>query len=71
VLQQPGKDGSVVQNNAVGKQAATFRPEVLLILGFEAKLAETGIGNGTAQLLVVFAPVQGFLDVLRKSGLSI
>src|ERR1035438_3036786 len=46
VLQEPGKDRGVVKDGAVGDQAAAFRPEFLLVLGLEAKLAEPGVRDG-------------------------
>ena len=66
MFQEPGKNGGVVKNDAVGNQAAAFRPEILLILGFEAKLAEAGEGDGTTQLMIVLAPVQRLLDMLAQ-----
>jgi hypothetical protein len=40
VLQEPREDRGVAKDDAVGDQPAAFRPKLLLILGFEAELAE-------------------------------
>jgi len=57
VLQERREDRGVVKDDAVGDQAAAFRPKLLVKLGFEAELAETNVGDRAAQLVVVFAPV--------------
>ena len=64
VLQEPRQDGGVVKDDAVGDQAAAFRPQLLLILQLEAELAETGVGDRSAQLVVILTPVQSLLNVL-------
>ena len=66
MFQETGQDGGVVKDDAVGDQAAAFRPQVLFIFGLEAELAEAGEGYRSSQLVVVFSPVDRFLDVLTQ-----
>lgn len=65
----PGTPGAVrgsrrCKNDAVGYQAAAFRPKFLLVLRIESQFSEAGEGSGPAELVVVFATVHGFLDVI-------
>ena len=64
VLQKVGKERGVVKNDAIGNQPTAFRPEILLVLGLETEFAEAGERDGTAELVIVFAPVQRLLDML-------
>jgi hypothetical protein len=65
-FQETGQDGGVVKDDAVGDQAAAFRPQVLFILGLETELTEAGEGYRSSQLVGVFSPVDRFLDVLNQ-----
>ena len=58
VLQELGKDRGVVEDDAIGDQAAAFRPEFWLVLGLETEFAAAGVGDGAPQLVIVFAPIQ-------------
>src|SRR5260370_41247773 len=66
MFQETGQDGGVVKDDAVGDQAAAFRPQVLFIFGLEAELAGAGEGYRSSQLVEVFSPVARFLDVLTQ-----
>lgn len=66
MVEQVREDRSVVANNAVGDQAAAFAPDLLIIFGLEAQLAEIGIGDGSAELMVALAAVERLLDVASQ-----
>lgn len=48
VSHQFRQKGDVVVDDAVGNQAATFVPDMLLVFSFEAQLSEVGKGYGAA-----------------------
>jgi hypothetical protein len=60
---QVGQDRGMIINDAVGHQPATFLPQLLFIFCLEAELAEVGIRDRTAELVVILATVQGPLRV--------
>jgi hypothetical protein len=66
VLKEPRQERGIVENDAVGNQPTAFRPEILLVLGLEAEFAEAGERDCTAELMIVFTPVKGFLDMLPQ-----
>src|SRR5664280_1361529 len=49
--------------DAVGEEAAGLAPDPLFFFGLKAQLAEVGVGDGTVQLIVVLAAVEGMLHV--------
>jgi hypothetical protein len=66
VLQKVGKERSVVKNDAIGNQAAAFRPEILLLLGLKTEFTEAGERDCTTELMIILTPVKGFLDMLSQ-----
>jgi hypothetical protein len=48
ISEQIGQDRGVVVDDTVGNEATTLPPELLLVFGGEAQLAEVGIGDSAA-----------------------
>ena len=46
--QQTGEETGIIIDDAVGEEATAFPPELLVVFGAEAQLAEIGIGDGAA-----------------------
>jgi hypothetical protein len=71
VGKQVGQNRGVIINDAVGNQPTAFLPELLFKFRLEAELAEVGIGDRAAELVVILAAIERPLDVRRKGGESI
>jgi hypothetical protein len=63
MIQKTGQDGGVVEDNAVGNQAAALAPNLLFVFGFKTQLPEIGIGNGSAKLMIAFTTIERLLDI--------
>jgi hypothetical protein len=54
--QQEREESGVVIDDAIGKQTAALVPQLLFPFRLETELAEIGVGNGSAELVVVLDP---------------
>jgi hypothetical protein len=43
---------------------------LLFVFRFETQFSEVGVGDGSAQLMVILAAIEGLLDVAAKRMLS-
>jgi hypothetical protein len=60
------KSHRVVIDDAVRDQTGAFAPDLLFLFGLKAQLAEIGVGNGSAQLMIILAAVESPLDIAAK-----
>jgi hypothetical protein len=60
------KKPQIVIKDTIGNQPSAFIPDILLVFAFETQFIEIGECDGSFELMIIFAAIEGLMDILAQ-----